>query len=180
MLRSSPRSMPAENADPAPVKTSARTRRSCSARAIAAMRASIIAALSALRWSGLLSVIIAAGYRASYKTMSAVIFVIRFPSSIGIGDRSRSGDLSGVTNLTEVNLAEIEFLERFDHARERRFAGRKIFARASEWIRSRNNKILQIGMHQAALLARDHQGYCKIVSALDLRRALLAIFDRLL
>jgi len=61
--------MPAENAEPVPVKTRARTLRSASARAIAAIRASIIAALSALRWSGLFSVIIAAGYRASYTTI---------------------------------------------------------------------------------------------------------------
>src|SRR5208283_3383184 len=180
IVRSSARSMPAENAEPVPVKISERTPGSASARAMASISASIIAALSALRWSGLLSVIIAAGYRASYKTISAAMFVIRFLSSIWIGHRSRGGDLSSVANLSEVNLAEIEFLERFDHARERGLARRKVFARASEWIGSSDDKILQVGMHQAALLARDHEGYCQIVGALDLRRAFLAIFERVL
>src|ERR1700719_1927592 len=72
--RNSPRSIPAENAESTPVKINARTRGSASARVIAAISASIIAVLSALRCVGLLSVIIAAGYRASYKTIWSAIF----------------------------------------------------------------------------------------------------------
>ena len=62
-------------------------------------------------------------------------------SLAGVGDRGGGGDLGCVANLAEVDFAQIEFLERLDHAGQRCFASRKIFSRAGERIASRNDEI---------------------------------------